>query len=362
MKKKHQGLFKKKNLNAIDAKYEAQKIAYAPLIFQAVRVMRDRGILARLDQAGKSGISAGELASESNLDLYSIETLLESGLSAGVVEVTDDDHFVLSKIGYFLEHDDLTRINMDYNHYVCYQGMYHLDEAIQQEKPAGLRVFGNHWETLYQALPHLPEETRRSWYAFDHYYSDSAYPQVLPIIFRDHPRSLVDIGTNMGKFTILATSENEDLEVMMVDLPDQLELAVKNVDEAGLSGRVESTAVDLLMPGSKLPAGYDIYWLSQLLSCFSKTEIIEILAKCRAAMENGAKLYILETCWDRQAYEAAAYSLINTSLYFTCMASGNSKMYHSGDLVECAESAGLVVDKIYDKLGICHTLFECSAG
>ncbi len=41
------------------------------------------------------------------------------------------------------------------------------------------------------------------------------------------------------------------------------------------------------------------------------------------------------------------------------MASGNSKMYDSKELLECIEEAGLTRVKLTDDLGLCHTLFEC---
>jgi len=175
-------LFKHKPLTAYDAIYEAQKIAYAPLVFQAVRTMRELGILTQLDEH-KAGISSNEIAENISLSSYAVETLLESGLSCGVVNIDEKELYSLSKTGFYLLHDEMTRINMDYNHYICYQGMYKLDEACKTEKPAGLSVFGEQWETLYQALPHLPEKIKNSWYAFDHFYSDTAYPVVLPIIF-----------------------------------------------------------------------------------------------------------------------------------------------------------------------------------
>ncbi|MFO7594397.1 MAG: SAM-dependent methyltransferase, partial [Pseudomonadota bacterium] len=197
-------LFDTKNISAYEAIYEAQKIAFAPFIFQAVRTLRDLGILQRLEQGGAEGGTAEAIADETGLSLYGVKTLLESGASCGVVDEGENGHFTLSKVGYFLIHDKMTRINMDYNHHVCYQGMFHLDEAIKKEKPVGLKVFGEQWETIYQALPHLPEEVQKSWYAFDHFYSDSAYPEVLPIIFADKPAKMLDIGTNVGKFSILA--------------------------------------------------------------------------------------------------------------------------------------------------------------
>lgn len=352
-------LFETKKISAYDAIYEAQKIAFAPLIFQAVRTMRDLGVLEQLEQSGATGTTAEKIAEQLGISLYGIKTLLESGASCGVVEEGEEGNFFLSKVGYFLLHDQMTRINMDYNHDVCYKGMFHLDEAIKEEKPAGLKVFGEQWETLYQALPHLPENIQQSWYAFDHFYSDSAYPQVLPIIFADKPKTLMDIGTNVGKFTILAGNYDPDVHITMVDLPDQLQNAIDNVEQAGLSDRVDALALDLLDETSKLPGGHDIYWLSQFLSCFGHKEITSILRRIVEVMDDDATVYILETCWDRQQHEAATYALINTSLYFTAMASGNSKMYDSKELLECIEAAGLTHTRLIDNLGLCHTLFEC---
>ena len=356
-------LFKHKPLTAYDAIYEAQKIAYAPLIFQAVRTMRELGILSQLD-AHKFGISAKDIAEKLKLSLYAVETLLESGLSCGVVDIDDNESYLLSKTGYYLLHDEMTRINMDYNHYICYQGMYHLDEACKTEKPAGLGVFGEQWETLYQALPHLPEKIKKSWHAFDHFYSDSAYPIVLPILLDSNPveskpKTMMDIGANVGKFSILAAKHNHDIHITMVDLHDQLKNAIKNVAEAGLVDRITPLPMDLLDTRQQFPKGIDIFWLSQFLSCFGKNEIISILQRITDAMDNDSRLYILETCWDRQQHEASAFSLINTSLYFTAIASGNSKMYHSDELIDCVNQAGLTVRTIHDNIGICHTLFEC---
>jgi hypothetical protein len=353
--------FRPKKLSAYDAISEAQKIAYAPLVFQAVRAMRDLGILCELDECKSKGLEAKDIADKLGLSLYGVETLLESGLSCGVVERNEENQsYMLSKVGYFILHDKMTRANMDYNHYICYQGMYYLDEAIKTGKPSGLRVFGEEWKTLYQALPHLPDTIKNSWYAFDHYYSDAAYPQILPILFRSNPKTILDIGTNTGKFSILAAQYNPDVQITMIDLPDQLANAIKNIEQADLNQRIQPLALDLLDENSRFPERIDIYWLSQFLSCFGKPEIISILKRIVDVMGKNSKVCVLETCWDRQQHEASAYSLINTSLYFTCIASGNSKMYHSDELVECFIAAGLQLTNIVDNLGICHTLFECT--
>ena len=346
--------------------YEAQKIAYAPVIFQSVRALRDFGILRLLEQSGKDGLTSIAISETLEISPYGVETLLESGLSCNVVEYRRDPPtaykdrvYILSKVGYYLINDPMTRTNMDFIHHVCYHGLGEMDNAIEQGRPAGLAVFGQQWQSIYQAIPHLPDDAKNSWYAFDHLYSDSAFPCVLPIILRDQPQTIVDIGTNRGEFAIQAARSDPNLRITLIDLPDQLAVAQQNVATAGVSDQITALAMNVLEEDLKFPDGFDIYWMSQFLSCFGHEEVVGVLERVGDAMGTASRLFILETCWDRQKHEAAAYSLVNTSPYFTCMANGNSKMYHSEELLHCVAKAGLEVVEITDHLSICHSLFEC---
>ena len=60
------------------------------------------------------------------------------------------------------------------------------------------------------------------------------------------------------------------LEVGLVDLPIQLDTARAALAEAGLEQRVRLHPLDLLDPNAALPHGYEIFWMSQLLDCFSE--------------------------------------------------------------------------------------------
>ena len=66
----------------------------------------------------------------------------------------------------------------------------------------------------------------------------------------------------------------------------------------------------------------------------------------------------METFWNRQKYEPASLCLTMTSVYFTAMANGNSKMYHSDDMIRQVERAGLAVRAIHDGIGQGHTILE----
>ena len=101
--------------------------------------------------------------------------------------------------------------------------------------------------------------------------------------------------------------------------------------------------------------------MSQLLDCFSAAQIVAVLRKVRDALPAGGRLWILELFWDRQRFEAAAFSLQQTSLYFSCVANGNSQMYDSRVFLALLPQAGLAVTRMTDGVGRFHTLVECAA-
>jgi hypothetical protein len=338
---------------AVDAKFEAQKIAFAPLAFQTARALRDLGILEAVSASGEKGTTAAAVVAALGLSAYGVETLLEFGLSMELVKLKQDAlplTYVLGKVGYFVLYDGMTRVNMDFVNDVCYRGAFSLEDAVRKGKPEGLKVFGE-WKTIYNALSSLPDEVKKSWFAFDHYYSDIAFPEALGHVFRHAPRHLFDIGGNTAKWALACFRHSPDVHVTILDLSGQLEAARKNIRDAGAEGRVLTQVIDILDPGQRLPAGADAIWMSQFLDCFSLPEIRGIMDKVRAAADGSCNVWVLEPFWDRQKFAAASYSLHATSLYFTCMANGNSKMYRSDVLIGAVEEAGFSLRESIDDLG-----------
>jgi ubiquinone/menaquinone biosynthesis C-methylase UbiE len=340
------------------ARYEAQKIAFAPVVFQAVRLLRDLNILNVIEAAGKTGLKTEAIAEQTGVSCYGVTVLCETGLSQDVLEIKDDC-YILTNVGHFLLNDELTKVNMDFIHDVCYEGLFRLDQAIATGKPSGLEVFGK-WPTIYEALSHLPPKAQKSWFAFDHFYSDSAFPDALPYVFDLKPKSLLDIGANTGKFAIQCVRHNPDVHVTMMDLPGQLAKAKENIAAQGFGNRItEYPICDLLDPKAQFPGGFDAVWMSQFLVCFSEAQISSLLERAKEALAPQGNLFILDTYWDRQKHEIAAYCLINSSPYFTAMANGNSRMYRFSQIECLITKAGLCIESVDDGLGMGHTLIRC---
>jgi ubiquinone/menaquinone biosynthesis C-methylase UbiE len=199
-------------------------------------------------------------------------------------------------------------------------------------------------------LSQLPQQTQKSWFAFDHFYSDIAFPEALPIVFKNPPRKLADIGGNTAKWAIAACKYNPDVEVIIVDLPGQISLAKRNAENAGLSKRISFCETNILSEAPNLPPDADAVWMSQFLDCFSLEEISKIMKNVGDAMPN-ANFFVLEPLLDMQKFEASSYSLQATSLYFTCMANGNSKMYKFAELKNAIEAGGFTLQEAHHNLG-----------
>lgn len=344
--------------DSLDAKFEAQRLAFAPLMFQAARSLRTLGVLETLRDRGLDGSSEKDIEDATGLSTYGVRILLEAGLVGGLV-VDTENGWVLTKLGYFVLIDPMTRVNMDFVHDVCYKPAFHFEEAVRDGKPAGLHELGGEWETVYEALSELPETVRKSWFAFDHFYSDGVFDRLLPRIFGSRPAKILDIGGNTGKFALTCTAHDDAVEVTIVDLPGQLREALAAAKEAGHAARVHGHPCNILAVDTELPGEPDLIWMSQFLDCFSEAEIVHILKKAAGVMKPDTRLLILETFWDLQRYEAAKFSVVQTSLYFTVVANGNSKMYHSERMRACIEAAGLEVAEVVEDVGISHTLLEC---
>ncbi|MBP5258816.1 MAG: SAM-dependent methyltransferase [Prevotella sp.] len=346
-------------MTAREAQRMAEFIAWGPVVFQVARIMLKRGILDMIRNSD-NGMTRQEIVNATGLSDYAVKCLLEASMSIGIIIVdTDTDRFSLTKTGWFLINDPATRVNIDFNHDVNYKGWFHLDEALETGKPAGLRLFGE-WQTVYEGLSSLPDQVQKSWFAFDHFYSDSSFPEALRIIFDEyHVKSLYDVGGNTGKWALQCVGYNKDVEVTVLDLPQQIEMMRQNISGKAGGERISGYGINLLDNTALFPVkqqGPDAIWMSQFLDCFSMDEIVSILKRAKEAMTDNTRIFIMETLWDRQRYEPATFCLNMTSLYFTAIANGNSKMYNTEDLTDCIHRAGLVVEAIHDHLGQGHSI------
>ncbi|MEO7096945.1 MAG: class I SAM-dependent methyltransferase [Polyangiales bacterium] len=340
-----------------EAFHQVHALAFAPLFFQAAMAARNMGVLAVVHASKAQGLLPADVATKADVSLYAARVLLEGCLALKLVAL-ESGRYRLTDAGYLWLFDDMTRVNANFTQDVCYAGAAKLEESLRTEKPAGLSVFGQ-WPTIYEGLTQLPADVQKSWFDFDHFYSDSAFPLAFPRVFAAKPKRLLDVGGNTGKWAIHCLTNDPTVQVTVLDHPGQLAKLRENAEAAGVASRLDTVPIDLLDHARPFPTGFDVVWMSQFLDCFGEPDVLALMKRGAAALVPGGRLCILEPFWDRQPNDVAELCLQGTSLYFTCMANGTSRMYHSQDFLDLIASAGLqlVAD---EAIGLTHTMLSAS--
>lgn len=350
---KQKSFFQDSQYHAFTALEKAHFLSYAPYAFQASVLLRDYGILTSLMNQN-AGLTLEELKQAVSISDYGLRILLESGIGIGLL-VEEEHRYHITKTGTMFNTDAMVVVNTSFMRDICYEGAGKLKESIEQGKPAGLPFLGN-WNTIYEGLSQLTEQQKKSWFEFDHFYSDSVFPQVMPYVFSLPSKTILDIGANTGNFSIQCLKHNPEVEMHLLDLPGQLQMAENNIQAHGFNTRYQLIAHNILVEDNPIPGSYDIIWMSQFLDCFSDDQIMMILKKCKAALNEGGHILVNETFWDKQPFHAAMYSLQMTSLYFTTMANGNSQMYDSRVFYKLIDQAGLKISNEQHQIGTTHSL------
>ena len=181
------------------------------------------------------------------------------------------------------------------------------------------------------------------------------------MVFDRPVKNLLDVGGNTGKWALQCVGHDPEVHVTILDLPQQIELMKKATAGKPGAERIEGCGIDMLDFNAAFPRDkeYDVIWMSQFLDCFSEEEILSILKRASDILGPDSRLCIMELLWNRQRFEPAAFCLTMTSLYFTAMANGNSKMYYSEDLIALIEKAGMEVETIIDGIGQGHNILVC---
>lgn len=352
-------MFNQKKISAADALLEAQKIAFGPIVFQCARLLRDWGVFELLQENKRTPLSIEKISNECNLTIYAVQVLCESGFSMGALDFKDEK-YTITNIGYFLLNDEMTKVNLNYNHDVNYLGLFYLDEALKNEEPTGLhKVFDTNEKTIYPLLTTLPQKAKDSWFGFDHFYSDAAFKTLVTIMSKKDIKNMLDVGGNTGKWSVAFTLASPATIVTILDHQPQIDEALIKAKENGVEGRVKGCPIDLLDHTVAFPNNVDAVWMSQFLDCFGVNDIVNILKRAKNALAKDGRVYIVEPFWDRQSHEIGAYCLINTSPYFSALANGTSKMYRACEFETFVNKAGLEVEEQVNGLGFGHTLMIC---
>ncbi|MBZ0156191.1 MAG: methyltransferase domain-containing protein [Alphaproteobacteria bacterium] len=102
-------------------------------------------------------------------------------------------------------------------------------------------------------------------------------------------RKALDLGGGPGTYSMEMAKKS--IAVTLFDLPDTIRIAKTIIRKAGVKG-IEFLKGDFMV--DRLGSGYDLIFVSQVLHAFSAEENLQLLRKCRGALNPGGRIVIQE--------------------------------------------------------------------
>lgn len=262
------------------------------------RVMASAGshVLAELARLGVPDLladrplSAAELAARTQTNADAMHRTMRAAVAMGVFERTTDGRFANNRLSDALRERDLESARAFAIYFGSKSNMHawaDFGETLRTGKSAFDRVHGT---TVWDWFDEHPEERE----TFARAMMGLTLVEA-PGIAETYPfgelGKICDVGGGRGSLLSEILLHHPGLRGILCDAPGVLESAKPLLAQRGVADRVE------LVPASffdAVPPGADAYVLKNILHDWDDARSIAILEKCRAAMERGQKVLVIE--------------------------------------------------------------------
>jgi len=151
-------------------------------------------------------------------------------------------------------------------------------------------------------------------------------------------KTLLDVGCGPALYSILLCREHPHLKCTAMDLPRALEIAGKEVAQAGMEDRIRLAPCDY-KEASSLGEGYDVVFLSHILHQESEEECRRLLGKCFRSLNPGGILAV-QAMFPDAGGTGTSYALLHDLLTLLIFPGGRN--HTIADTVRWLEETGLV--------------------
>jgi len=277
------------------------------------------GLFDELARVGSA--SAISVAEALHLSPVGVERLLDALAAIGVIDKNEDGHFALTAAA----KETLTR---DGEGSLVSTLMHHarhvaplfsrLPDAVRTGAPqvASGWPFSRGHANAYAALAAAPAELEISVAAQDQA-SVGEGEAIAAVAALGEVETLVDFGGGGGQVSIELARAFPKLRILLVDQPEVVAIAERNIAAAGLADRIFCIPGDI-RSGVVLPDSIDCVLLSAVLSSFAPADQRRVLAAVRDMSDPGTRLLVSERLLDdhRAGPPAAALSSLEMLLVF----------------------------------------------
>lgn len=261
-------------------------------------------VLGLPERMEKRGVPPDALAAELGLSAPHLRRLLRGLASLGICAEAPEGTFALTPQGRSLLPGAPLRQKVQIVVAQYWRPWANLAASVTTAKPAFEQIFGQNvadWRRDHSDAGAL----------FDSYLAHEAHaqaPDIVAAIDLSGIRSVADIGGGHGGLLAGLLQANRNLRGILFDRPHRIEAALLFLQAQGVADRVERIGGDLL---TAIPVEADLYVLAGVLQQWDDAKARAILANCRKAMRQGARLAIVERLLPEHAADDPAAIMLD---------------------------------------------------
>lgn len=277
-----------------------------------------------------------QIAARVNMPAPVLQRLLLSAVSLGLLECRSQSRFGLGPLGVPLAKHDGIAAMIEHNH-LLYADM---------QDPVGF--LNNAWQGDMAAYwPYAHDAQAASRAAQDKFsrYSDLmaasqgfVVEEILSSYFFDEHQCVLDVGAGKGRFACDMAAHAPHLKIKLFDLPPVLELAKNNVQQRGMSERMN------FYPGSflhdELPQGADLVTLVRVAHDHPDDVVKQLLHKIHAALPLGGVLLLAEPMAQTMSASQSGPAQADAYFHFYLLAMGAGRLRTPEELMRLMAEAG----------------------
>ena len=286
------------------------------LISMEFMYSRALGTFAELglaDELHKGPATAAELAERLDLDADALHRVLRLLALRGVLRLSDDGRFRLTRLGEVVR-DDHPRSVRSWLRYVmldstqrAYAGLTHTVRTGEPSFPAV------HGRSVWEHFAQTPDEERlfaasmRRLTEYDLPAITGGYP------WPDEGR-VCDVAGGVGTMLAGILRAKPRLRGVLVDAPGVLAEAEEYLTRHGVRDRVELSEGDMF---AGIDAAADVYTLKDVLHDWDDERCLTVLRTVRAAMPDGARVVLVENLQEPNEPDAVS-SMVDVQMLTQC--------------------------------------------
>jgi 3-hydroxy-5-methyl-1-naphthoate 3-O-methyltransferase len=307
------------------------QLATAHWAFKTFAVANDLDLFTRM--SGTPGTTPEQLAADAGIERRPAEMLLTACASLGLLTKEDgryrnsplaEEFLVRGKRYYF---GGFVRMQDR----LIYPAYARLGDAVRQNRPTAYDP--ERQTSMYETAD--PAIMESFWGAMHSLSTITASALADAFDFRPF-RRLLDVGGGSAAFDVELCRRYPHLGATVYDLPLIVEIARRNIEEAGLGDRIGTVAGDFFKDEA-LPENHDVILLSMILHGESEASNRQILRKCRAALSRGGVLLVSELLVNDEKTGPPPAALMNMTML---VATEGGRNYTAAEYAAMLEEAG----------------------